>query len=60
MLVNWVTNYKKKLGKGALTLASMEKSKAKDSEELKTDQTVHSAAIDHLVPELQSISSGTL
>jgi len=35
MLINWINNYKKKLEKGAVTLAPMEKPKTKDSMLLK-------------------------
>ena len=35
MLTNWIIGYKKKLEKGAVTLAPMEKPKTKDAAELK-------------------------
>lgn len=35
MLINWINNYKKKLEKGAVTLAPMEKPKTKDTAVLK-------------------------
>ena len=35
MLTNWITIYKKKLEKGAVTLSPMEKPKTKDTAELK-------------------------